>query len=416
MQPRHRVSRAAIDLIKAFEGYRRKAARLADGRWTIGYGHTLSAREGAEVSERDAEALLTYDLIAVAHAVNEHVYTPLTQNQFDALTAFVFNIGVGPFRASSVLRRINEGRMLEAANAMELWRRAEFEGERIVIDALVRRRAAEKTLFLTPTLGWVPAPSAILTPGLDLDETSHETPAVLTVSLEGVEALAERDPAGLPPPAQPTATQRAAEAVTARLQTIFPDEAEPVAAPPPAARAPVRPAPAAPANDVAQVELAGRAERLPLPPPAWPVGLGGGDRPFRVPPPSDQDLEPAVAARHEAAAFDPQMLDLAMSDAVEPVAEDASVPAAETRPKAASEAAPLGWAPLGGLAALGVVLFAGGLIWSASAREAGGPFNPWVVGTLACLAGVGVIAVAAYLILARLGRLDGPADEDAHPE
>jgi GH24 family phage-related lysozyme (muramidase) len=64
MKPRHQISRAAIDLIKRFEGYRAKAARLADGRWTIGYGHTLTAREGAEVSERDAEALLLYDLIA----------------------------------------------------------------------------------------------------------------------------------------------------------------------------------------------------------------------------------------------------------------------------------------------------------------------------------------------------------------
>ena len=49
MTARHKVSSAALDLIKRFEGYRRKAARLADGRWTIGYGHTLSAREGAEV-------------------------------------------------------------------------------------------------------------------------------------------------------------------------------------------------------------------------------------------------------------------------------------------------------------------------------------------------------------------------------
>src|SRR3989338_247541 len=62
MKSRHQVSRAAIELIKSFEGYRRKAAQLPDGRWTIGYGHTLTARQGAEVSEADAEALLMYDL------------------------------------------------------------------------------------------------------------------------------------------------------------------------------------------------------------------------------------------------------------------------------------------------------------------------------------------------------------------
>ena len=56
MLSRHRVSRAAIELIKQFEGYRQKAAQLPDGRWTIGYGHTLTAREGAEVSETSAPA------------------------------------------------------------------------------------------------------------------------------------------------------------------------------------------------------------------------------------------------------------------------------------------------------------------------------------------------------------------------
>ena len=49
MKPRHQVSRAAVDLIKRFEGYRQKAAQLPDGRWTVGYGHTLTAREGAQV-------------------------------------------------------------------------------------------------------------------------------------------------------------------------------------------------------------------------------------------------------------------------------------------------------------------------------------------------------------------------------
>ena len=50
MKPRHQVTRTAVDLIKRFEGYRQKAAQLPDGRWTVGYGHTLTAREGASVS------------------------------------------------------------------------------------------------------------------------------------------------------------------------------------------------------------------------------------------------------------------------------------------------------------------------------------------------------------------------------
>ena len=153
MSPRQRVSRAAIELLKRFEGLRLRAVSLPDGRWTIGHGHVQTAREGVEISEQDAEALLVYDLIAVARAVNEAVYAPLSQNQFDALCAFVFNIGLENFQASTALRRINEGQPPQAAFAMEAWRRAELAGESIVVDALVRRRAAEKALFLTPPGG-----------------------------------------------------------------------------------------------------------------------------------------------------------------------------------------------------------------------------------------------------------------------
>ncbi len=241
MKPRHQVSRAAIELIKKFEGYRQKAAQLPDGRWTIGYGHTLTARQGAEVSEADAEALLMYDLIAVAHAVNEHSYTPLVQNQFDALCCFAFNVGIDNFRRSSVLRRVNEGQLLQAACAMEMWRKADFEGERIVIDALVRRRAAEKTLFLTPANGWIPAPSPVLAPKVDYDAVNsvpRQTPTALKASLTGDRTSVVRDetpaPQPVPPRDEPLASEIAAADVGARLEQLLPeaiDTVEPVAAP-----------------------------------------------------------------------------------------------------------------------------------------------------------------------------------------
>jgi len=78
MKPRHQVSRAAVDLIKRFEGYRQTSAQLPDGRWTIGYGHTLTARPGATVSEKDAEALLLYDLISVATRSTSIPTRPIT--------------------------------------------------------------------------------------------------------------------------------------------------------------------------------------------------------------------------------------------------------------------------------------------------------------------------------------------------
>ena len=109
MKPRHQVSRAAIELIKRFEGYRapgRRSSPTGAGRSAM--ATPLTAREGAEVSEADAEALLLYDLIAVAHAVNELVFAPLTQNQFDALVSFAFNIGLDalpPLRGAAPAQR-----------------------------------------------------------------------------------------------------------------------------------------------------------------------------------------------------------------------------------------------------------------------------------------------------------------------
>ncbi|MFI4975827.1 MAG: lysozyme [Caulobacterales bacterium] len=232
MNPRLQVSRAAVELIEAFEGYRAQAAQLPSGRWTIGYGHTRSAREGAKVSEREAEALLLYDLIAVSHAVNEHVYTPLTQNQFDALVSFAFNIGVENFQRSATRRRLNEGRMLEAALAMELWRKSDLEGQRIVVDALVRRRAAEKALFLKPTDGWVPAPTPVLPPHIDYDVAAYgltESPAVVSSILAGDRTAARRE-ADTEEPLELTevasASEVAAAAVISRLESILADTEE----------------------------------------------------------------------------------------------------------------------------------------------------------------------------------------------
>jgi lysozyme len=438
MQTRHRVTRAATDLIKAFEGYRRTAARLPDGRWTIGYSHTLTAREGAEVSEKDAAALLTYDLIAIAHAVNEWTYAPLTQNQFDALCAFAFNVGVERFRGSSVLRHVNEGQYLQAACAMDLWRKADFEGERIIIDALVRRRAAEKTLFLTPTDGWVPAPSALLRPSIDFDIAAmqpRQTPAVLTASLNGLEALAER----MPPPQPPgTATQRAAAAVAERLQTLVQDE------PPPAA-APQKVQPPVAPEALPGEALASATEHSPLPPPTWPLTFGVTERAFELTHPTDQDFDAPVEAEPPAAdpeieAQDaPTLFDApgasANDDETTATAETLTPPvfliptapvpsvmdiALDTPPPRASSVfdtpparqAPASIVPLAGLGGLGLVFFLGGLFWSANAGESSGVFNPWIVGTLICLAGVGFIAFAVHLLLLRMGRVDAAADDE----
>ena len=161
------ASRAALDLIASFEGFRARAAKTPDGRWTLGFGHVATAREGLSVSRAEAEDLLRWDLRPVEDIVRQSALTPLNQNQFDALVSFTFNVGVSNFASCDVLRYLNQGQPIAAALAMHAWRRARVNGRVLVIDALVRRRAAEAALFLEPLGPRPAAPSSVLSPEID---------------------------------------------------------------------------------------------------------------------------------------------------------------------------------------------------------------------------------------------------------
>jgi GH24 family phage-related lysozyme (muramidase) len=167
-----RTSAEGLELIKSFEGFRETATRLADGRWTIGYGHVRTAREGLTISAKDAEDLLTYDLKPVEEAIAAVIYAPLLQNQFDALVSLTFNISPGQFRDSDILRNLNAGDILAAANGFDLWRKARIHGRVMIVDALVRRRAAEKALFLEHPNGRPTAPTPAVTPEIDVSDPS----------------------------------------------------------------------------------------------------------------------------------------------------------------------------------------------------------------------------------------------------
>ncbi|MEL6257728.1 MAG: lysozyme [Pseudomonadota bacterium] len=170
MAARRRLSKSGLKLLKRFEGFRAAAAPLADDEsWVIGYSHTQAAREGLTLTEAEADALLReHDLPPIEVGVLDSVLTPLGQNEFDALVMFVFSIGLDAFRVSEVLSALNAGDRLSAADAMLAWRKAESGGKVIVVDALVRRRATERALFLEPDAGPVSASSAIFRPQLDL--------------------------------------------------------------------------------------------------------------------------------------------------------------------------------------------------------------------------------------------------------
>lgn len=148
-----RISKLGLELIKQFEGLRLKAYRCSAGVWTIGYGHTRNVYPGMQISEDTAFALLLEDIWYVEEGINDLVQVPLNQNQFDALCSFSFNVGLDiddDLKAeglgdSTLLRKLNKGDYLGAANEFIKWDKA--KGKKIA--GLSKRRLAERTLFLT---------------------------------------------------------------------------------------------------------------------------------------------------------------------------------------------------------------------------------------------------------------------------
>jgi len=133
-----------VEAIKRFEGFSELPYRDAQG-WSIGYGHFIKPGENlTAVSEAQARELLKQDAAIASAAVSDSVKVPLTQNQFDALVSFTYNVGITAFRNSTLLKKLNAGDYSGAAEQFARWNRSQGE----VIAALTRRRAAERELFL----------------------------------------------------------------------------------------------------------------------------------------------------------------------------------------------------------------------------------------------------------------------------
>jgi lysozyme len=143
-----KMTKAGLDLIKEFEGFRSKAYLCPADVWTIGYGHTSMAgppvvKEGMTVSRAEGDRILKTDLKKYEAFVREAIRVELTPSQFSACVSLCYNIGGGAFKKSSVARFCNKRQWKNAADAFALWNKA---GGR-VLPGLVRRRAAEAALF-----------------------------------------------------------------------------------------------------------------------------------------------------------------------------------------------------------------------------------------------------------------------------
>ena len=137
------TSENGIELIKEFEGCRQVAYQDSVGVWTIGYGHTKTAYEGQLAIKKTCERLLAEDLVEFEEYVDTLVKVPSTQNQFDALVSWTFNLGSGNLQESTMLRKLNYGDYESVPDEMRRWNKAGGE----VLEGLTRRREAEALLF-----------------------------------------------------------------------------------------------------------------------------------------------------------------------------------------------------------------------------------------------------------------------------
>jgi GH24 family phage-related lysozyme (muramidase) len=143
-------------LIKKHEGLRLEAyLPTPNDRWTIGWGHTKTARPGMKITEEQAEELFQSDIAWVEKAIEDYVEVELNDNQYDALASFVYNLGAGNFRSSTLLKKLNSGDYEGAANEFPRWnkQRNKKTGQLEELRGLTKRRAEERELFLrTPTI------------------------------------------------------------------------------------------------------------------------------------------------------------------------------------------------------------------------------------------------------------------------
>lgn len=140
-----------LDHIKAFEGCVLKAYHDPVGYPTIGVGHLLSKVAYEDLSKYpdidmdEAMDILAEDLAESCEYVENLVNVDLTDAQFGALVSLVFNIGVGNFQSSTLLRLLNQDDYQGAADEFPKWRKSAGK----VLAGLERRRAAERKMFLT---------------------------------------------------------------------------------------------------------------------------------------------------------------------------------------------------------------------------------------------------------------------------
>jgi lysozyme len=152
-----KISNNGVAIIQTFEGLRLSAYTDSAGVWTIGYGSTryqngkVIKPNDKLTNEQQADILFRNTLNQSENAVTDFVKITLTQNQFDALVSFTYNVGIYALKDSSLLQKLNKGDYASAAEAFLPWDKITDPktGKKIALDTLTKRRKKERDLFLT---------------------------------------------------------------------------------------------------------------------------------------------------------------------------------------------------------------------------------------------------------------------------
>ncbi|MBF0613436.1 MAG: lysozyme [Magnetococcales bacterium] len=150
------ICEAAIDLVKNAEGCRLTAYYCPAHIPTIGYGHTkgvtaADVANGRTITQDEADQMLASDLASFGDQVAKLVKVTVSDDQFGALVSLAFNIGTGNLAASTLLKDLNGGDYLAAADQFTVWCKGTVNGVKQTLPGLVTRRAAERALFLSGT-------------------------------------------------------------------------------------------------------------------------------------------------------------------------------------------------------------------------------------------------------------------------
>ena len=147
------TSDAGLEAIMEHESFIETIYNDQAGYPTIGYGHKLTAAEiksgvyADGITKEQAIKLLRQDIGIAEAAVRNNVTVPLTQNQFDALVSFTYNVGAGNFRSSTLLMQLNSRNYSGTANQFSRWNKVTIDGVKTVSPGLSNRRSAEMCMF-----------------------------------------------------------------------------------------------------------------------------------------------------------------------------------------------------------------------------------------------------------------------------